>query len=227
MKYLYIFIVLFLTLVNTAISYENNLVTDDLNKCYEYQNIKTLLFKPSKFIIGEKNKVTVKGKPDYFVSVAYSEYNSGAPDVMGIKLRLGREFKTIEKQIPKTGVVEIEIPVNSIFEDKDKLYLEALCWSKNDFSDIEKVEILDSIAQKADLNAVVLVKTKKNSFFQLLNPAMEIAPGVNTDINDTIDAVKKINNNTYDSNNYIYPNELFYEKPSMFMNINAPELLRK
>ncbi|MEI7474318.1 MAG: hypothetical protein WCK67_06020 [bacterium] len=225
MKRLLILPVVFMFIMMPCYSKEMNINLENKSKTIETNRYDLKLFKPSRIILNQDNKILVEGKPGNFVSVAYSKYNSGADNLMGQSLRLGSDFKTIEGTLNDKGFAELNLNLNeSVVKEGETLYFEVASWSQKDYKDLRLANIYNTSGKITDSNAVIVVRAKKGLSIPMLSPGMGMP---NTNINETMDAIENINNGTYDESKYIYPKEFYYDRPSMFMNINAPELLRK
>lgn len=230
MRFLILYLLIYLSCINPTYAnerYEYKLSGSNLLLSRTANNAQLCLFKPSRLILAEDNKILIKGIPGNFVSLAYSKSNSGS-SLMGQKTRLGSDFQTVEGKINEKGFVELNLNLGeSKFNEGDNLYLELASWSDKNYKDLTLAKIYGIDGQITNSNSISVVKKIKNNALPMFSPVMGANEGVNSNFNDTIDAIKSINDGSYNDNKYTYPKELFYDKPSMFSNINAPEMQRK
>lgn len=226
MRILILSLIIFTSFANLSYSsdlYKNEFVGSK-QSLSDINNIHLCIFKPSRLILSQDNKILIKGIPGHFVSLAYSKSYSGANLTTGQKASLGDDLQTIEGEINDKGFIELNLNLSANkFNEGDNLYFELVSWSYKDYSDLQQTEIYGTDGKTTNSNSIIVVNKISNTSMPMFGPAI---PGLNANFNDAVDAIKNINNSSY-NNNYQYPNEMYYEKPSMFLNINAPELQRK
>ena len=127
------------------------------------ENDSPMVYRPTKLIIGQENSFIIKAKPGYYVSLATSYSDSGAPLFYGQKLRLGSDIKTLEGVIPENGVLEMKLKIP---KDKDLvgkiLYFEVAVWKSKDFKDLRIAKIMAANGRESSSNAVTILPEPKN-----------------------------------------------------------------
>jgi hypothetical protein len=147
------------------------------------------VFLPSKLIIGQENSFRIKGPPGSKVSLAISSTNKGAKPLFGQQLRIGPAEKTIEGEIPATGILELkyEIPddtnlINSI------RFVEAAVWKANDYSDIQIATTISSSGRETLHNGITITHPPSDGKKPMFGP---VIPGVGQEIIRTIENIQR------------------------------------
>jgi len=190
-----------------------------------------MIYKPSKLIIGQENKISIKAEPGSYVSLAYSENNSGAPLFYGHKLRLGTERKTREAVIPENGLLELglNLPNDKSLEGKT-IYLEAVIWKDQDFSDLELAKVIGPNGRETSNNGVIVSLPPKDASRPTFAPAMPGAPAEMMHAAKYIDDMKKgfkgEDSSEEDESQPDIHREMqnMYQTPVILRNLKSPEL---
>ncbi len=184
-------------------------------------------YKPTRIILGKKNKFLIQAEAGSYVSLATSFKNKGADLFYGKKLRLGEDLKTTEGIIPPKGVLEVELEIS---EDKKlegkMLFFEVAVWKNPDFSDLKLAKIMAANGRESQNNAVVMIPPEKKSKIPLLGPAL---PGTNTDFLRTINTVNQMNEGQPEAYEGAVENSMFYnnQAPLMLRNLRDPSIDKK
>lgn len=185
------------------------------------------VYKPTRLIIGQENKVLIKAEPGSCISLAYSESNTGAAPLYGQKLRLGSDLKTTEGIVPQNGLLELSImlPDNKEFEGKT-FYIEVAVWKNKDFSDIQLAKIVAPSGRETSSNSIVAALPPKNANKPTFTPTL---PGAPLEMMQTMKFIEdmKQNKDSKDETDIDYDAQSSYRTPVIIRNLNAPELNQK
>lgn len=183
-------------------------------------NIKPLveIYRPSKLIIGAKNKFIIKGEPGTNIILAFSPDNKGAEPYYGQDLRLGIIIDKVEDVIRENGIskINLELP-----ERKDlvgaTVYFDAIVWKQEDLSDITKAKIIGSNGMESNYNAILIGKKPGKNSFPLIGPGMG-GIGVSR-------AMEALSGQESSNKEHLYTDDVYYKtKPLMLRNLRAPEV---
>ncbi|OGH98588.1 MAG: hypothetical protein A2104_07045 [Candidatus Melainabacteria bacterium GWF2_32_7] len=188
-----------------------------------------MAYKPSRLIIGQENKISIKAVPGSYVSLAFSEENSGAPLFYGHKLRLGSDIKTQEGIIPENGFLELSISLpNDKNLDGKTIYLEVAIWKNQDFSDLELAKIIGINGRETNNNDILVSLPPQNASKPTFAPAIPGAPIEMMHAAQFIDEIKKeIKGQSTQGSDVYQEMQNTYQTPVILRNLKAPELNTK
>jgi len=178
---------------------------------------KAEVYKPSKLLLGGETKFIVKGEPGSKVLILFSEKNEGAEPFGGVNLRIGSVAAKEQGVIDEKGIAEV---LFSLDGEKaaigKKLYFEAIIWTKDDFSDVQKARIIEINGQATLNNALVIVPAQKDKGLPGFNASL---PGIG-DVGSTLGAMRGEEDNTEE-----LKQEMYYRQDSLLLrNLHAPEI---
>lgn len=149
------------------------------------------VYKPTKLILGDKNKFIVKAQPGSYVLLAISQVNKGAPLFYGKKLRLGANIQTIESKISNNGITELiyTLPDNQDMEG-DLLFFEVMVSKDKTFKNPQIAQIIASNGRQSVDNGIIITKKPENVSAPTFGAAI---PGTNMNINNALQSIERIN----------------------------------
>ena len=148
----------------------------NLSKLNQQLQAKTRLYLPNRLYVGEGNKLSIQGKPGALVILYASPTSTGAAAPNEMPLNVGTNLQAFSSKIGDNGVATIPLALPPELDGK-ALFMDAVVYTQPDFSDMTKVDILDSAGQLTANNQVMIVKPNlKGGKGASLMPGM---PGMN------------------------------------------------
>lgn len=187
----------------------------------------SLVYKPSKLVIGTGTKFVIKAEPHSNIELITSNQNMGSAALYGHKLRLGPIVNSYKGVTGENGVAEIEICLPNEKELVGQiLYFEVLTWKNKDANDVKIAQIMGIDGRETTVNAVVITDLPKNTSLPGFGTVL---PGTNININRTIDELNR--NNDYNCNlkeeseeDSVQMEQLYYQSdPLMLRNLRVPK----
>lgn len=152
---------------------------------------KPSMYLPSRMVIGIENKFTLQGNPGTQVVLYLSPDAEGmkAPD--GQMLRVGTENQEVSGIIPDNGVLELTVPLPNEEELVGKnIFVEAIGWKSEDYSDLSVFELVDSTGRRSSENYLAISK-QSNGKGAFVLPSM---PGMPAGLMQQISNLSEIQN---------------------------------
>lgn len=181
----------------------------------------SLVYKPTKLIIGEKTKFIIKGNPGNYATLFVSLSEDSLKSINNKKLNIDSSITAKEEVIPTNGILELayETPNDKTLIGKAMFFQVIISKNKAD----EKFQIAQIISPKG-------IETTLNGI-EICMPAKDISrpgftpniPGFSPEVSKAIDAIEKIKNNEnleY-TDDYYDPNT-----PDIIKNLRAPDLYK-
>lgn len=138
---------------------------------------KATVFLPSRLTLGEDTRFVFKGKPGNQVILYISPKNEGYTLPNGMALHVGEDFEKLEGTISDKGVLELSLPVPDEPQWEGRyLFVDAITWAADDFSDVQQIQMLDSTGRRTGQNALVMALPAKTGGFSVM-PSMPGIPG--------------------------------------------------
>ena len=188
----------------------------------------SMVYKPTKLIIGKDNKFLIKAKPGSYVVLATSNSNYGAPIFHGQKLRLGDDYKISNGIVPANGLLELNIALpNNKDLNETTVYFEAIVSKDKDFTDSQVARIMAPSGRETESNSVLVNLPPDDSSKPNFTPTI---PGAPLEMYRTMQYIEQMKNtaSTKDKEDreLLEDNGSFYSSPVILRNLQAPELNR-
>ena len=144
---------------------------------------------PTRLVLGQENKFTVKAAPGSTVRLFVSPAEEGYVFDDRLPLAVGEEVQEITGTIPATGVLEMTLPLPGDAELEGKvLYVDAVVGKASDLSDYARPELLDSSGRRTTENALVMMKPADEGHM-FVTPTI---PGLNPQLINTLSTTQEI-----------------------------------
>lgn len=115
------------------------------------------LYKPTRLIIGQVNKIKLKAEPNSFATLITSFENTGTLKFQDHELQLGEKYKVVQSRVNENGIAEFDFELDDDEELIGKsIYLAVAVWKKQDYSDLLMAELIAPNGQESKSNKIVI-----------------------------------------------------------------------
>jgi len=184
----------------------------------------TIVYKPSRLIIGQENAFKVKAAPGSNVSLMISTSNSGATPFYGQTLKLGVDLTTVKGIVPENGLLEIKFTLPNQKELNGKAaYFEVAVWKNEDYRDVRLAKIMDENCRETSSNEIGISLPPQDVSKPSLAPMAPMIPPEFMKAIETVENAKNNKDKKNDYSDYMYDN--LFQTPAYIRNLQAPELM--
>lgn len=184
---------------------------------------KPSLYLPNRLLIGEDNHFTVQGPAGSHVVLYISPQPQGVEAPDGQALRVGDDNHQLTGSIPENGVLEMTFPVPAEEElVGKKVYVEAITWKADDYSDLQVFDLVDAAGRKATENHLAFEKPSKGKGALIIPTMPGLSPQILQQMTTFSDIQKgdKRKRELIDGGNVnkdvIYDRNVFIQRPGSF-----------
>jgi len=161
-----------LTLVSSVINPPPACAEEYHSRLSQLIQQKPNLYKPTRFFIGEDNKVVVKAPAGNTVVLTMSPTPGETAAPNGKPLRVNPSHETLEMVASDKGVAVFQIPVpNDSRLEGQSVYLDGYTYKSADYSDLALLSLLDATGHPTDNNRLG-IEVRANGEGTMLLPGM-------------------------------------------------------